>query len=106
MALIYHIPHASVVVPPEWRKTIIVSDHDLRCELLQMTDRYTDDIFSHTASKEDTIVEFPISRLVVDPERFVDGHQEIMSQRGMGVVYLQRHDGTPLQLIWTTKINS
>jgi N-formylglutamate deformylase len=97
MALIYHIPHASVVIPPEWRKTIIVSDRDLRCELLQMTDRYTDDIFYRTALAEDTIVEFPISRLVVDPERFVDDRQEIMSPRGMGVVYLRRHNGTPLR---------
>ena len=97
MALIYHIPHASAIVPPEWRKTIILSDRDLQFELLQMTDRYTDDIFSGTAFAEDTIVEFPISRLVVDPERFVDDQQEIMCRRGMGVVYLRRSDGTPLR---------
>jgi N-formylglutamate amidohydrolase len=97
MALIYHIPHASIVIPSEWRKTIILSDRDLQFELLQMTDRHTDDIFRGTALGEDTIVEFPISRLVVDPERFVDDRQEIMSQRGMGVVYLRRHDGSALR---------
>jgi N-formylglutamate amidohydrolase len=97
MALVYHIPHASVIVPPEWRASITLSDSELQFELLQMTDLYTDEIFSRTAAAEDTLVEFPISRLIVDPERFVNDQQEIMSRRGMGVVYLQRHDGTPLR---------
>jgi N-formylglutamate deformylase len=66
-------------------------------ELLQMTDLYTDEIFARTAAAEDTLIEFPISRLIVDAERFVNDQQEIMSRRGMGVVYLQRHDGTPLR---------
>jgi hypothetical protein len=34
MALIYHIPHSSIVIPSEWRKTIILSDRDLQFELL------------------------------------------------------------------------
>jgi N-formylglutamate amidohydrolase len=95
--LIFHIPHASIAIPPEARQEIVIADAELAIELLRMTDRYTDEIFKHAAVEGDAVVEFPVSRLVVDPERFVEDDKEIMSQRGMGVVYLRRHDGSPLR---------
>jgi N-formylglutamate amidohydrolase len=97
LPLIFHIPHASVAIPPDARHGIVVSDAELAVELLRMTDRYTDEIFKHAAVEGDAVVEFPVSRLVVDPERFVEDDKEAMSQRGMGVVYLRRHDGSPLR---------
>ena len=96
--LILHIPHASVDVPSEWRGSFPVTEEELQLELLQMTDRYTDELFAAAAAPGDAVVEFPVSRLLVDPERFVDDEEEIMSQRGMGVVYLRRHDGGQLRL--------
>jgi N-formylglutamate amidohydrolase len=97
LALIFHIPHASVTVPPEARSGMVLTDAELAVELLRMTDRYTDEIFKHAVVDGDAAVVFPVSRLVVDPERFVDDDAEVMSQRGMGVVYLRRHDGLPLR---------
>ena len=50
-----------------------------------MTDWFTDEIFGGLAGKSD--VKFPVSRLVVDPERFENDEQEPMARLGMGVVY-------------------
>lgn len=40
---------------------------------------------------------FPVSRLVVDPERFEDDEQEPMAARGMGVIYERSSNQTPLR---------
>lgn len=50
-----------------------------------MTDWFTDEIFGGMENCADVI--FPISRLVVDPERFENDDDEPMSAQGMGVVY-------------------
>ena len=58
------------------------------------TVRYTDELFD---SLPGVAVTFPVSRLVVDVERFEDDHFEPMSSRGMGVLYYQTHDQRPLR---------
>lgn len=95
--LIFHIPHAALLVPPAERPSLLISESELDIELLKMTDRYTDEIFSAAAMAGDEIVAFPVSRLVLDPERFVDDAHEPMASRGMGVVYTRRHDRTILR---------
>lgn len=90
--LILHIPHSSLRIPPEYRESILLDDHDLNQELLWMTDRYTDEIFPTKEMPESAVV-FPISRLVVDPERFDDDHREPMASRGMGVIYTRTSHG-------------
>jgi N-formylglutamate amidohydrolase len=61
-----------------------------------MTDAYTDELFAlpHDVAIQ---VRFPVSRLVVDPERFVDDSQEVMASKGMGVIYMRTADGRPLR---------
>ena len=44
------------------------------------------DFSKHTVAQGDAVVEFLVSRLVLDPERFVDDDKEAMAARGMGVV--------------------
>ena len=39
----------------------------------------------------------PVSRLVVDPERFPDDADEPMASKGMGAVYTRTSDGRPLR---------
>jgi N-formylglutamate deformylase len=62
---------------------------------LRMTDWYTDEIFGQLPGCVD--VAFPVSRLVVDPERFENDEDEAMSDIGMGVVYQSTADLTPLR---------
>lgn len=83
---VIHVPHASTVVPATARSSITLSDEELQQELLTMTDHFTDELFrvSENLAKA---VKFPVSRLVVDPERFVNDRDEPMAAKGMGVIY-------------------
>lgn len=82
--LILHIPHSSVLIPQEWRDGILLNDDELQQEILRMTDMHTHDLY-HVEGAERVV--FPVSRLLVDAERFSDDTQESMAKKGMGVVY-------------------
>ena len=92
--VIRHIPHSSLVIPEAHRQPFVLSDTELDFELLRMTDGYTDELFDALPG---VAVTFPVSRLVVDVERFEEDHLEPMSSRGMGVLYTQTHDQRPLR---------
>lgn len=94
--IILHIPHSSTEVPSDIRRSISLSDEALKDELLKMTDHFTDELFTGHAVPVSP-VRFPVSRLVLDPERFVDDEQEHMAQKGMGVVYTRTSAGQPLR---------
>jgi N-formylglutamate amidohydrolase len=95
--MIFHIPHASFDIPVDLRPTLLLDDRALMEELLVMTDAHVDDLFGCHAGDEDTIVTFPVSRLIVDPERFTDDALEIMAWVGMGVIYEQTSSGERLR---------
>ena len=92
--VVRHIPHSSLVIPKAHREPFLLCDEELEFELLQMTDRYTDELFDDLPG---VAVTFPVSRLLVDVERFEDDHLEPMSSRGMGALYRQTHDQRPLR---------
>lgn len=91
---VVHIPHASRLVPTECRSAILLDDTALAEELRLMTDAYTEELFALDGSAP---IRFPISRLVVDVERFTDDAHEPMATRGMGVLYTTRANGQPLR---------
>jgi len=93
---VIHIPHASKTIPEKVLSTYAVPQDALAAELLRMTDHFTDELFQLASEKAASIV-FPVSRLVVDPERFEDDTQEPMSARGMGAVYTKTSNGQPLR---------
>lgn len=93
--LIIHIPHASTAIPDEVRRSILISDAELDKELLLMTDRYTDDLPLKPGPAR--VVRAPVSRLVVDVERFRSNGEEEMARKGMGAVYTRTHDGKELR---------
>jgi N-formylglutamate amidohydrolase len=95
-AIILHIPHSSTKIPDDLRNRFLLSDQELDDELLRMTDRYTDDLFNPEDIRYEKIV-FPVSRLVVDPERFSDDQAEPMSKKGMGVIYKLTSNGKTLR---------
>jgi N-formylglutamate amidohydrolase len=94
--LLVHVPHASTVIPPEVRSQFALSDAELEAELARMTDHYTDKLFNCQLGNR-YFVQAPVSRLVVDVERFEDDAREPMTARGMGAVYMATADGKPLR---------
>ena len=93
---VLHVPHSSRFIPAEIRPAILLSDEDLATELLRMTDAYTDELF-RLDPRLARMVTSPVSRLVVDPERFPDDAVESMASRGMGAIYTRTSDGSPLR---------
>lgn len=94
--LVLHLPHASTFIPPDAARAYVLGAEDVEREVIRMTDRYTDDLFRFPGA-EAASVEFPVCRLVVDPERFVDDDQEPMAAHGLGVIYTRTADGRPLR---------
>jgi len=99
--LIANIPHSSTSIPNHIRTSLLLNDDELHQELLRMTDRYTDELFSRVTTVGGTFLVYGVSRLVVDPERFEDDAEENMSKKGMGVIYTKTSDGQPLRNIVT-----
>ena len=85
-ALVLHILHDSPEILTNLRDTILFSDRALQAEFNRITDHATDLIF-HQAFPAAPAAVFPISRLVVDPERFCGDSKEPMSRVGIGVIY-------------------
>lgn len=82
--MILHIPHASRVIPPDCRVAFLLDDLALERELDTLTDAFTDELFTCSSA---TRIIYPVSRLVVDPERYLDDSIEPMAAVGMGVIY-------------------
>lgn len=96
MNCVFHIPHASTVIPEEYLQHFLLDDEKLNEEILKMTDHYTDQLFEFDTITQKTL-KFPVSRLLVDPERFVSDSEEVMSKVGMGCIYEKTHSGQPLK---------
>ena len=86
MFAVLHVPHAFRYIPDDVRKTMLLSDSELEQELLPMTDHFTDRLFGCSPPIGASIL-YPVSRLVVDPERFENDSDEPMASKGMGVIY-------------------
>lgn len=84
--VVLHIPHDSTGIPDQVRTQFLLSDSDLQLELQRMTDHFTHALFAEPQGNA-TVIRAPVSRLVVDVERFADDAQEPMAARGMGAVY-------------------
>ena len=92
-ALIIHIPHASLHIPPFALEDYV--KEKLYQEFLVMTDHYCSELFS----SEISTLEFPYSRLYCDVERFKEDEKEEMSSVGMGFAYTHCSDGSILRKI-------
>ena len=92
--VIVHIPHSSTKIPAAFRSEFTVSDETVRHELLCMTDWYTEELFRCEGCQ--TVVH-RYSRLICDPERFLDPEEEGMWEKGMGMYYTRTSDGIRLK---------
>ncbi|WP_320777240.1 N-formylglutamate amidohydrolase [Streptomyces sp. CRN 30] len=106
--VILHVPHSSRAIPAGVREGIVLDDGALDRELDHITDAHTARIAAEAAVRSAaTPWQFvnQLSRLVVDPERFPDEREEMLSV-GMGAVYTRTthrevlrpagYDGEPL----------
>jgi len=95
--VVAHVPHASTVVPDEVRAELLISPTEQARELLRLTDWYTDELFAGLRDRGATMFINRRSRLVFDPERFLDDSAEPMAARGQGVVYWLGSELQPLR---------
>ena len=90
---IIHIPHASVYIPGEYKDSY--RPKVVRHEIDVMTDWFCDSLFDCGAER----IVFPVSRLLCDVERFRDDGEETMAAVGMGAVYENCSDLSPLRQV-------
>jgi N-formylglutamate amidohydrolase len=95
--LLANSPHSSMFIPSDLRRSLLLNDGELNRELLLLTDRYVDELFSSILEAGGILVKYNLSRLVVDPERFEDDEREEMSKVGMGAIYVKASDGRSLR---------
>ena len=94
--VVFHVPHASQVIPVEARSAFLLADEELQAELDRLTDHYVDILFA-PSDGEAVAVTAAVSRFVVDVERFLDAEHEPMAKVGMGAIYMRTTDGRPLR---------
>jgi N-formylglutamate amidohydrolase len=94
--VVLHIPHDSLEIPPLARAGLSISDSDLALEISKLTDHETARLFAQGVPSHQ-VVRAPVSRLVVDCERFVEDKHEPMVSKGMGAVYMRGFDGGVLR---------
>lgn len=97
--VIFHVPHASRLIPPEVRTQITLDDYELAAELDEITDTATDFIADYSAHRSEVkplILRNTWSRLVVDPERFPDDREELNAV-GRGAVYTRTCSGKTMR---------
>lgn len=95
-SIVLHIPHSSPLIPAEELKQLRPDDRTLARELLAMTDAWTDRLVADLRFASSRLV-FPVSRLLVDVERFPDDVDEPMAAKGMGAVYTHLSTGERLR---------
>ena len=83
-------------MPNNLRNNLLLSDQEPQEELNRLTDHATDQIFQQAFPEAKAIV-FPVSRLVIDPERFSKDSPEPMSRVGMGATYTRGSLRQPLR---------
>ena len=112
MSVVLHVPHASTAIPDDVRHSIELDDAALARELLASSDHHTDTFVTEldplalaglptgVASAAPGRVRAYVnaySRLVVDPERFLDPALEATEAVGRGAVYTHGFDGRVLR---------
>ncbi len=92
MTIVVHVPHASTFVPEDVVEQFQIPRAALEAEAQTSADLYTD-LLAHAAWPNAQIIAAPVSRLVVDVERYADDTQEVMAHVGRGMIYTHTHDG-------------
>ena len=98
--VLLHVPHAGTVVPEWTRPHLLLDDAALAAEIAALTDHNTDALAlaaARAAAIRPWVIVNPVSRFVVDVERFPDAREE-MAAVGMGAVYTHGTGGQRLRI--------
>ncbi|MEQ9530820.1 MAG: N-formylglutamate amidohydrolase [Haliea sp.] len=93
LPLVVHAPHAGTHVPAIARENLLDYAR-LRAELNRLTDWYTADLLQLPGA---SLCATPVSRLVVDLERYTDDTLEPRAAVGQGVIYTHDSRGQRLR---------
>ena len=97
---VIHVPHSSTRIPDDVRARLLLDDDALAEELRLMTDARTEELAIFAATQvtpRPWLFVNRLSRLVVDPERLPNDHEELYDV-GMGAVYTRTSGGLPLRV--------
>lgn len=94
LPIVLHIPHASWAIPEPYLDQFAIPEWELIYETLILTDWLTDELFSIPGAHR---VVAPMSRLLVDTERYTDDQAEPMAAHGMGVIYTRGSHGQKIR---------
>jgi N-formylglutamate amidohydrolase len=96
--VLVHLPHDSTLIPPSATADFLLSPAELARESLRLTDTHTAALYAEGCAPGD-FLRAPVSRLVVDVERFADDTREPCARVGMGATYVRTVDGRPLRTL-------
>lgn len=92
--IVLNIPHASAATPLSLLDQFCIDEKNIWKEILHLTDWYSDELFNIPNTKA---VVTPVSRLVIDTERYSNDLEEPMSHHGMGCIYQKGVFGTNIR---------
>lgn len=81
--ILFHIPHSSLKIPNIYFSICTKNKDFINKFNIELSDYLTDKLIPNNCHK----LIFKYSRLFCDVEKFKDDSKEIMSQKGMGVIY-------------------
>ena len=84
LPIVAHIPHAGTEIPDAVRDQFLPYPGELWREIAMVTDWYTDELFGLPGIAR---TQTPVSRVVLDLERFIDDKREPRAAVGQGVIY-------------------
>lgn len=87
---IIHIPHASLDIPKDFKKNLLVPEGYFNKENIFISDYKVDNFVPNNFPN---IVKFKYSRMFCDVEKYLDDSQEEMSKYGMGALYTKDSNG-------------
>lgn len=81
--ILFHVPHSALKIPRQYWDICIKNQNYIKRTNKFLSDYLTDKLIPNKCHK----LVFKYSRLFCDVEKFKDDSKEIMSKKGMGVIY-------------------
>lgn len=88
--ILFHVPHSSLKIPKQYWDICIKDKQYIKVTNIFLCDYLTDKLIPNKCHK----LFFKYSRLFCDIEKFKDDSKEIMSKKGMGIIYTKDCDNT------------